>query len=139
MDQVLPPLKPQAAAAEPQRLCQTFDIKADLDVDTAYFRAVKEFGFQPVEELERQVKQRRDLFLAPGLKHNKTPGVMYNLAQGVRLTFHDKRVQPWFNMDITKVSGTTSRIAGDFCYLPSGGIGDVRPAILGYTENAFKR
>jgi hypothetical protein len=140
IDQVLPPLQKPAspAAVVDTQLCEPFDFTSALDVDAAYIRAVREFGFTPIEEIEREAKRSGRFLLPPGLKHNKTPGVMYNLAQGVRLTFHDRPVRPWFNMDILKLQGGKSRITGDFCYTASQGVGDVRPAILGFTQNVFK-
>jgi hypothetical protein len=140
IDQVLPPLQKPASptAAGESQLCEAFDFTSTLDVDAAYIRAVREFGFTPIEEIEREAKRTGRFLLPPGLKHNKTPGVMYNLAQGVRLIFHDLLVRPWFNMDILKIQGGRSRIAGDFCYTPRQGVGDVRPAIFGFTQNAFK-
>jgi hypothetical protein len=56
----------------------------------------------------------------------------------VRLTFYERPVRPWFNMDLMKVEGGKSRIVGDFCYTPDQRVADIRPAILGFTENAFK-
>jgi hypothetical protein len=130
--------KPGQAAVDPPpapQLCQKYNLRSTIDVDMAYVRAVKEFGFVPVEEIERNIKGR-PFILAQGLKHNKTPGIMYNMAQGVTVAVGEKKVSPWMNMDIVKARAG-SVIAGDFCYVDRG-VGDVRQPILAKLEATFK-
>ena len=61
---------------------QTFEMITQRDVDTAYARIRRHFGFQTlVERAGRDERQQQWVALDRGYHHRATPGVQYSLRQ----------------------------------------------------------
>jgi len=61
---------------------QTFEMTTQWDVDTAYARIRRHFGFQTlVERAGRDERQQQWVALDRGYHHRATPGVQYSLRQ----------------------------------------------------------
>jgi hypothetical protein len=125
-------------------LCDKFQIASPLDVDTAYVRAMDRFKFGSPETIQRDVNARRDLLMAPGLRHDKTPGVLYVISMGTTITTADgSRISPRYSMSIAKDGPSKSKITGDYCYSPNAynrsQVGDIRPELNSMLKDTFAR
>jgi len=71
-----------AMPRETQDPMQTFEMTTQWDVDTAYARIRRHFGFQTlVERAGRDERQQQWVALDRGYHHRATPGVQYSLRQ----------------------------------------------------------
>jgi len=124
-------------------LCDKFQIASPLDVDTAYVRAMAKFNFASPETIKRDADAVRNM-TALGLRHEKTPGVLYVISMGTTVQTADgSRISPRYNMSIAKDGPTKSKITGDYCYSPNAygrsQVGDVRPELTSVLKSTFAR
>lgn len=67
---------------ETQNPMEAFEVTTQWDVDTAYARIRRHFGFQTlVERAGRDERQQQWVALDRGYHHRATPGVQYSLRQ----------------------------------------------------------
>lgn len=72
---------PQQNTKQPSEPVQ-FSMTAGVDVDTAYTRLKRTFGFRTLDEIAPEGDRRRDwIKLSKGYHHRMTPGVQYSMRE----------------------------------------------------------
>ena len=100
------------ASGQGTRVCRTVQASGKADVDTAYIRAMQAFDFETNEE-DRQYADYSDV------KHNKTPGVMYDLWDAVVMTGPTgKHIVVRIDLRLSK-SGAGSALSSKYCLSPA--------------------
>jgi hypothetical protein len=146
----LPPLQPTqkppsapTIAREPvpekEEICQKFEFSAALDVDTAYARAMRAFGFRTVEERKQAAKMQSYGYIDQGFKHAAQPGAFYRMSDYAQVQLPERRQSSWMNMEIWKDSGNRSGVKGDVCYSTQKGAPDQKVAIAKAINDVFQR
>ena len=98
-----------------------FDVAGPLDVDTAYVRIKREFGYKTRDEtlLERGISPgssvaSRNQWFDSGYRHEQQPGVRYLLSERVSQTVEGRAERGWLTLEISK-EGKGSHIDGEYC------------------------
>lgn len=107
-------LTSDATAVGGSRVCRTVQASGKADVDTAYIRAMEAFNFQTVSEDDRSHMYDSDI------KHDKTPGVMYDLWDVVVMSgpTTGKRIIVNMGLRLSK-NGTGSALSSKYCLSPA--------------------
>ena len=99
------------ASGQGTRVCRTVQARGNADVDTAYIRAMQAFPFKTNEEDSR--------YADSDVKHNKTPGVMYDLWDAVAMTGPKApRIAVKISLRLSK-TGAGSALSSKYCLYPA--------------------
>ncbi len=105
---------PHREAAEGTSVCgkrQEDVIRANVDVDTAYVRLKRHFGYPTLEERKRRSYGG---WIDEGFRHETTPGARYWMKDEVRTVVGGKPVVGWLSTEIEK-DGDGSLIRLRYC------------------------
>lgn len=98
-----------------------FDLLGAIDVDTAYSRLKREFGYRTRDEVlrARGVNPGADLartrvLLDTGYQHDAQPGVRYVLSESVTPAFSGNSQRNWLTLELDK-NGSGSRVFVSYC------------------------
>lgn len=106
-------LTADATAVGGSDVCRTVQASGKVDVDTAYIRAMQAFNFKTDEQAARKYAIDR------GFKHNKTPGVMYDLWDTCDTNGPSGgRIGVSIGLRLSK-NGTGSALSSKYCLSPA--------------------
>jgi hypothetical protein len=98
------------APTQGKRTCHKVQYSGKANVDTAYIRTMQNFPFRTLDQIDHQYA-----YYDRTVRHNKTPGVMYDLSDGVIIDGQSsKRVVVEMDLRLAK-SGAGSSVSSNFC------------------------
>jgi hypothetical protein len=95
------------------------EFSVPVDVDTGYARAMRKLNLSTAEMMQRLKQQRNDVIIDPRFRHERAPGAIYLMAQGVKYPGTDGTARYMFmNLTIAKeAQGTVA--AAKYCVDPT--------------------
>jgi hypothetical protein len=92
------------------RTCRKVQATGKADVDNAYIRTMQRFPFRTTDQIDRQYA-----YYDQTVKHNKTPGVMYDLSDGVVIDgVNGNRVPVEMDLRLAK-NGPGCTVSATYC------------------------
>lgn len=97
-----------------------FDLAGSVDIDTAYTRLKREFGYHSLDEMLRAMgvnpgtsRARSNVLLDSGYKHEAQPGVRYAMAEAVKPSFASEQ-EHFLTLELDK-DGAGTRVYVKYC------------------------
>lgn len=141
---IVPSSKDQPATSSGQApaagrdLCDKMEFATPMDVDSAYARAMRNFGFRTMEERKRFAEQNSIGMIDQNFRHTAQPGAMYRMTDYNNVVGSDKKFRAWTSMEIWRESSQQSLVKIDFCALRTDGSDETRMLLRKAYREAFK-
>ena len=132
------PVVTNRASIPSDEKCQTVSAKGTVDVDTAYTRAISTFRFQTIEEKSHH--GQREVFVDDGYKHVRTPGVMYDMWDNLRLFWAARNKFVTFTGSaVLKKNGSGSTVTAEYCLIRGVDPDYGDPAFWQFADESFRK
>jgi hypothetical protein len=127
-----------AVRAQSKDLCDQFQFSAALDIDTAYARAMRNFGFRTLEERKRAAEQNSIGMMDQNFRHTAQPGAMYRMTDYNTVDAGKIKYRTWTSMELWKEAAQSTAIRVSFCALRTDGTDATKAAIKSAYTEAFR-
>jgi hypothetical protein len=121
-----------------KELCDKLEFQTPMDIDTAYAKAMRAFGFRTTEERKRAAEQNSIGMVDQNFRHTAQPGAMYRMTDYNTVVISERQFRTWASMELWREGPQQTTVKASYCAWRTDGSDETKALLRRAYREAFR-